>query len=649
MVEQYITSLVLFFETCCLSWSCRYLLFLLVAMLAAEIFLISILIQESVKKRKGRFARMVFQVGLKTKKFVKNNRLLIVVSTLPLLAFIPLPVFPLHYPKDILTTLSQVTASILGIVGAATLLVFELGKKSLGTYASIGLLKLGALKTLFYLHIVSLLISLSSLIILDDPINAFNLRLTYVSIIVFFVSILSLPRLLNMAFSSLHTRNQVKALFRNLLPLDIRVFQTPRRALLFPDYLTNLEENPLFIVTEIGKSALKEGDTMSARYVIAESKDKLIKLLERCGEGHGSGRDVISAFLHIYKSVALEAVRQRDESLLISILDAFSEIHKFTAENKFAWSETIELNEVIEQLLMNSVAEGLNETTISGIYSLEHIMKTHLEKNIPPIDKIWEFYGGTRKVEEGADHDADLQWDNVSSNYTGMLNSVADLAIKHRRTSVVRVALGIFTSIASNTLPMEQLSDKQKDTIIDWSYYYAKTLALKSVDEGLWGSVSAPSPFSPGRINRMLESGRNRPLMDFAEFLIQIAHRKNLGTFILNELGAVGRHTIRYLGRNKIFREAVIFILKTLDGLRELVEQDKTPEGRKLYLETYSQMESLGKWAENHQGRDPIVGEIEKHLAKFGRLGGIEKEEKEHAIEWPKIKNVPWRNYLSGK
>ncbi|MBC8276249.1 MAG: hypothetical protein H8E40_14945, partial [Chloroflexi bacterium] len=352
-------------------------------------------------------------------------------------------------------------------------------------------------------------------------------------------------------------------------------------------------------------------------------------------------RTFINAFGVIIRNAAREAIKQKEEGTLLTVLDVIEETHGFCAEKRVPGHNFIEFNETLQEILEQTIDSGLDEVARRGFWCVERIQMNHLANNVPAENEIWGLHvGSDTKKDIPVDHDKDLQWGYVSREYVGMLARLTERAIEHKRGELAATGLRSLTGIASDVV-RGQLGNLQKRDIVASCYYGAEILTLRCADEGLYPRVLTLSPFSSFAIDEALERRADYsviPLLRFSETLIQLASKDALIPFVLNELGTVGRGLVEKMDEDKIFVEALLFVTKVFDRIREILERGITEENKRVYLEVHTQIESLQRWmADKKKTNEKVEREISLALASFGKLEDLQKDYEGSIIRWPTV------------
>lgn len=547
---------------------------------------------------------------------------------------------------NLLPTLIQAIASIMSIIIAVVLVAFEIQRRLSAGLTVRYFLNNRHVRGFFALYVSTLIISIIALATLEATPSLLTIKLAYLAI---GLSIYALFRLyfdLRKMFSEMHIKSRSERIVGMIEVSHTEIFGYDFNSLVNSNYLEAVEHNTLFVLTEMAVNLLRERDTTSALYIVSGVLDKLIKILdENFKDFNYERRGVIKGFLFLFSDVADEALKQGNSRMALFILHSFKKIHSYYADNKYRWSEMGELNNAIFSLLNEAIQVGMNELVTDGIYALEHIMEFHLEKNIPDAKDIWEMKGGELKSEDKSqiksDYNLDLQWDHVSSEYVRMIASLIENSLKNKNTNVL--GFSSLTFLSNKVLDMSNLTVKQKQRIVFQCYYYVRSLAIKGIDAGVWGKTSVPDPFHMGDVYGVLHYKKEfakRILTEYGEYLIELAHRRMLDEFVLNEFGSIGRGCVRDINEDNIYHQALHYILRVFDVLRKEIEKDDSLESNKVYLELYDQINSFSKWSKDLPVANArrLKGLINKYKNRFRDINKVKGVQGSLTAEWPEPK-----------
>jgi len=590
------------------------------------------------KKRKI----VLFHGWSRIKNFCSNLRIALGILFIFLLIWLFGPRLPsflgiksLSSANTVLAVIVGALGSLLGIIIAVILVAFEILRKTYTTYATKAFFQNERLRELFVLYVSTIIVSILTIASLSYPLDSRDVCRIYISLYLFIGSISVLFPYSKEIIASAQSKEKIRELVNQVDYWAVSSFSRFRPPVPPSTYIESMEDNPIFILSEVSVRTLKDDDRLIPNLVLVESTNKLLKMLDTAS----NKRETINAFLIIFRNTAQQAIHYRQEGILRTIMYSIEIVHNFCAEKRIPWHEVIELNEFLNDMLEESIKVGLNQTVEHGFWMIERLMKEHLDKNVPNEDEIWDLHIRTGK-EVPVDHEKSLQWENVSTEYIRMISNLVEKSIELKCGEIVRTGLSSLIRIASEVID-SKLGDLQKADIVRLCYYYAKALTLKCVDENLYKKVLALSPFEFLRIEEALENEAEFskiPLIEFSDFIIKLAKENSLDTFDLNELGSIGRSAIDKLGKNKKYKDALIFIIDVFDKLREITETDLTEEKKRIYLAISSQAESLKNWMKQHEKKDEEVqSKLNSVLSKFSKIEVLRREQEQNIVKWPEI------------
>lgn len=594
------------------------------------------------KKKWKKCKRFLFRAQAPIKNFCSNLRLALGILFIFLLIWLFRPSIPdflgiknTSSANTVLVVIAGALASILGIIIAVILVAFEILRKTYTTYALTAFFENERLRELSILYVSTIIVSILTLASLPDPLDVRDVSLIYFPLFLFTICISTLFPYSKEIIASTQSKERIMKLVNDIDYSAVSIFSRFRPPVPPSKYIKSMEDNPIFILSEVSIRALRDDDRLIPNLVLTESTNKLLKMLDNGGDK----RETINAFLVILKNTARIAIRSRQEGILRTVIYSIEIVHDFCAEKQIPWHEVIELNEFLADMLEESIKAGLTQPVEHGFWTIERFTKEHLNKNVPNEDEIWDLHIHTGK-KVPVNHDKSLQWWHVSQEYPMMIRTLVEKAIELRRARMASVGLGSLIRIASEVID-SQLGDLQKSRVVSWCYYYAKTLTLKAVDENLYRRAGFLSPFRSLRIKEALEKEvefSKEPLIQFSDFIIKLTQKDSVDAFDLNELGTIGRGVVDKLGKNKIYKEALFLIIEVFDRLRKIVGADLTEEKKPIYLKINSQVKSLKEWMEAHKKEDrDVEKKLNSLLSRFSKVEKLKTEYKESIIKWPEI------------
>ena len=529
---------------------------------------------------------------------------------------------------SVLSTIIGSLSAILGIVIAVMLVAFEILRKTYSAYAFKNFFQDEHLKEIFSIYTSTIIVSVLALASLSDPLNSRDINLIYLSLTLFVGSLLVLFPYSQKIISSTQSNKRIGDLVKRIDSKETKFFRRQ-------NYLrdpTLIEENPIFILSEVTVRALKNDDQILSHFIVDKSTEKLLTILNNV-DNYDEAGETIDAFLNIYKNAASQATKSCQERTLYEVLGAIEGIHYFCAENKIPWNVVIGLNDTLVEIIEGTTESDLINASQQGLYAIGRIMKMHLEKNSPYEDEIWLL--STKDDKNIQDEiNKDLQWADISDRYTRMISSITETAIELQKGEIVNTALYVLEGIALAVMDMN-LGDRQKTLIIERCYYDVEKIVLKCVDAGLYrkGTIKPPSAF----VNASKKEAKfsNIPVIAFSNILIQLAQRNLLDSFSLNMLGTFGRSSIHKIEEGEFYKDSILFIIKTFNKIKNIIEEDLNEENKLFYMELNTQLNSFKKWMENYKKNDSDVETaLSDAINSFSKVGQIKSEYEKDTIIW---------------
>ena len=381
-----------------------------------------------------------------------------------------------------------------------------------------------------------------------------------------------------------------------------------------------IENNPLFILSDVCIRSINDEDRLTPRLIISESTSKLLELLKG-SDGGQIARNYINSFFIIFKIAFEKASSLRQNGTLITILYAVEQIYHTCAENKFKWYSMIELNEELERIAIVLVESNNNDLAKRAIWLLERVYLEQVKNNLPEESEIWELNFDDKK-RENDDIEKANQWSEINYKLLYDLNNIIEHAFECKRTEVIWHGLRAFTSIATEICSY-RLGDRMKLTIIQNCLYFAKNLTIESSELNLIKRSSLMIPFNALSMDRILEPSKEyskSALLYFGSTFIELAKRDQLTSFSLNEIGATGRFCMREIEKSDFLKESTIYLTNVLISIFEIYRNSSNQDKDQFLLEAYNQAESIRKWFKGDPSNyEELLRNLDEKLSKINK------------------------------
>jgi len=312
-------------------------------------------------------------------------------------------------------------------------------------------------------------------------------------------------------------------------------------------------------------------------------------------------------------------------------------IHSYCAENQVQWHEMIELNEFMENTTKICIRKKLDDISRDALYMIPQIFERHIKNNTPEQKNIWDLNLVDGKPPEKTDHNISNHWQHISHDYTYMQAKLTQEAIENELSEVVSTGIHGFNSMTSTTINSNNLGNEQVRIILNYISYEAKRLLIDASKKDFWDRMVKISPFDSFSITNCLDKKKmysNILLLGASRLQLDLLKAGRLPIFELNDLGTAGRHCIHEIEKsNDIYEQSINFIVAVFSEMRKLLERNLSDDRKNLYLEVYSQLESLQRW--KGKKSKEIKEKISTGLDKFSKITKIKKELKKEDMVWP--------------
>lgn len=530
--------------------------------------------------------------------------------------------------SNILSIIIGALTSILGVLIAIIVVAFNIFRKYYNFYAFRTFFKNKKLRDFITFYLLTITIAYLTLIEISNPLKPHIINLIYLAIVLFVISLWILFPYSNAIISSSQSKGNIKKIVNQISVDNVRVYKL--RSEIMPSFSQlEIEENPIFVLNELGTRTLKDNDWLTSIYIISASEWKLFELLNDHLKENGHkdekknqerGR-IIELFILIVKPIAYQAIKTEDEGVLTNVLGFIENFHYVAAQNQMAWYEVSALNDFFRNLLKKTLEAKLDNITYMGLLSVQNIMKDHLENNVPSEDEIFklQYWKGNKNLKKSWDSQKDIQWDAVSRNYPEIISEIAKNAIELHNEEIVTKGMISLLDIMINVIKMP-LGDLQKFDVVKNCCWGINDLIKIKIDTNLYGDNFYLSYFGiviKGAIENAGKKILKTIFYSYAYNLRALAQKGMLSLYELNDIGALGRLFTGKIDENILYKESLIFIIILFDKLRETVE-NPIRDNKSFYVELCEQVISIRTWMKQENKEDKEIDEqIDKVLSNF--------------------------------
>jgi hypothetical protein len=536
-------------------------------------------------------------------------------------------------------------SSILGILVALILVTFELSRQSYSHHAFRLVFGHPRFLELVTWYLTTILLSLYVLLSLSPPLSLRSNALMMASLVTATISLVILAPSCYAVVRRPHAKSQITTLAAAIgwdAISELGRFRSPRAP---ADEVAALEENPIFILGELGIRTIRQRDRITPRLILGEFGNRLLELLNAAGNSSlGPRRQIIESFLVGVRPVATVAIEEGAVETVASAFGFYERVHRFAAEKQLAWHELIELDELADELIALTIKNDLDVVLRNANYTLVRVALGHLRHNVPAEEALWllQVRAG-RDIhalpdrDKTKDADAFNQWRHISDTYTRCIAEGGTRAVVARRRDAVIASFSALQHLRSEITDLP-LGPLQKEDLTFSICTKARHLIASAARDGIYDALMLGlSPFNSFALDRSNgERADKTLLMQWAATLLEVSAAGRLEGFELNDLGTCGRGLASEVSQQMFPRQAMLLIAETFDRLRRDIEAKGGPNAKRLYLELREQVLSLQQWLKQANATVlEIDSKIAEVLANFPSYEAFRTELRMQEVRWP--------------
>ncbi len=569
-------------------------------------------------------------------KFTKEYSPKFYVFLLCALVYAVLKLFPFAFVSDLLNIetigpsdyfylLTEITASIFGILITVVLLTFQLLKPKALRRKDENILHNQSVSNFVALStfiIIGSVYSYTSIHDFSTPNNitiAYFLLYLFVSfiILVFPVAVL----ILNEVNWLKKTEKEIQQLtfkdYQNILPLRFQRFQK------------NDFQNPLSKIGEELTSAIRDNDNDAVSAILQELNKKTKELI-----GDGTDRlttsQLCDALTFIWSNGNAEALRSQNLYYYATVWASIEEIYEYAAQNKILLLHIQDIDSYIYTFIEFLAQNKLSESLTIGVNTLYEAFKVNLNNNCPPQKEISDLYRIFDKGNKVAGKmDSDMQWDHIT-RLLGHIVRIHRLSIELSEQqlykSTLRSLTGIINEIEHGSFASMEVF-KEAYIVIDLIRNMLYN-AQNAMDKGMFKETSETYRIEGRVIAGFISKEKfyaKQVLESISDFIILNQRSERLTYWLtINMWGAIPRHTSKNYKNNKFIREATTFIFSSFVTMKEEIEKNQLPNQLKNYLEIKNQMNALKRTLlEDGNKKSKLLKKIDLFINSFKRIESV--------------------------
>lgn len=526
----------------------------------------------------------------------------------------------------------NLTASILGVLIAVVLLMFQMNKDTFLRRKGENFMDKPMIFIIVLVSLSILILGFVSFMTIPEFANGSQLTLGYF-IGYLFVGFISLifPAI-NDILDELNTLKIVRERIQSLNTTDF--FQQNQHP---NDYIALDPDHTLHRIRHSLITAVRESDYESYTEILTCLNERATQLF-----GNAADRQVTDSILKgltfIWQESIFEASRNNVLQFYKSLWDTIGALYGYASAQKSPLLHFQEVEHFIYEHIQFLGRNNMGDALSSGVWVLADAFTKNLTTNRPPQEEITDLYDLFEHPSPNPHNiGASLQWDYIE-RFTENIQSIQRIAIENQDRELYQTS-NFHTNSILNDISHQifgALGDYQEGTIALRIIGFGQHLVNDALEVGLFkstmGSYTINTSFTKYAIEKKAFYVKE-VLSSISDYLIVTQRKERLDANTILQFGAIGRHASKLYVDNDVANASINFIIKTLKRLKDEIESIQLPGQITNYEAVKKQLESQKDYLLRHNPNleDAILGEIQTILDNFRT---VTTDSKRNIIEW---------------
>jgi hypothetical protein len=512
----------------------------------------------------------------------------------------------------------NLTASILGVLIAVVLLMFQMNKDTFLRRKGENFMEKPMIFIIVVVSLSILILGFVSFVTIPEFSNDSQLTLGYF-IGYLFVGFIALifPAISDILYE-LNTLKIVRDRIQALIANDF--FQENQHP---NDYITLDPDHSLYRIRHELIMAVRESDYEAYTEILSYLSKKATQLF-----GNADNRIVTDGILKgltfIWQESIFEASRNNVQQFYKSLWDNIGALYSYASEKKAPLLHFQEIEHFIYEHIQFLGRNNMGDALTSGIWILADAFSKNLTTNRPSQEQISDIYD-LFEHPNGNQHniDASIQWDYIE-RFIGFIHDIQRIAISNQDRELYQMCNfhtnNILNDISHNFYG--KLGNYQEGAISLKILGYGQYHLDQAFEAGLFkttmGSDTINTSFTKYAIEKK-EFYVKEIMKSISDYIIIAQRKGRLDRFTIQMFGAIGRHASKFYLNNDVASATIKFIVRTLKLMKDEVESNQLPEQKTNYEAIKRQLESQKDYLllDNPNLDDPISTDIQNILADF--------------------------------
>jgi hypothetical protein len=543
-------------------------------------------------------------------------------------------VLGLYYIKadDYFGLILNLTASILGVMIAVVLLMFQMNKDTFLRRKGENFMDKTMIFTIVLVSLSILLLGFVSFVTIPEFTNGAELTLGYFIGYLFVGFIVLIFPAINDMLDELNTLKISRERIQALTLADF--FQENHRPI---DYVALDPDHSLHRIRHLLIMAVRESDYESYTEILGDLNQKTTQMF-----GNAANRQLTDGILKgltfIWQESIFEASRNNVHQFYKSLWDTIGGLYSYAASKKCPLLHFQEIEHFIYEHIQFLGRNNMGDALTSGVWMLADAFNKNVQSNIPVQEKISNLYDLFEHQNENPhDIDASIQWDHVE-RFIGFIQQIQNISISNQDKELYHTCNFHTNSILSDISHgmTGKLGNYQEGAIalniIGFGQYYLEEALQAGLFTTTLGSYEINTSFTKYAIEKKVFYVKNI-MGSISDFIIKTQRKGHLDNYTIQMFAAIGRHASKFYLENDIANTTIKFIVRTLKLMKDEIEKGQLPNELRNYLVIKKQLESQRDFllSDNPDLEDPILKDIQNIIIDF-KSG--ETENDRNIITW---------------
>jgi len=526
----------------------------------------------------------------------------------------------------------NLTASILGVLTAVVLLMFQMNKDTFLRRKGENFMDKPMILIIVLISLSILILGFVSFVTIPEFANGSQLTLGYFIGYLFVGFIALIFPAINAILDELNTLKIVRKRIQALNTTDF--FQENQHP---NDYIALDPDHTLHRIRHSLIMAVQESDYESYTEILTCLNDRVMQLF-----GNAANRrltdSILKGLTFIWQESIFEASRNNVQQFYKSLWDTMGALYSYASIQKSPLLHFQEVQHFIYEYIQFLGRNNMGDALSSGVWVLADAFTKNLTTNRPPQEEITDLYDLFEHPNPNPHNvDASLQWDYIE-RFTGNIQSIQGIAIANEDRELYQTS-NFHTNSILNDISHQifgALGNYHEGAIalriIGFGQYYVDEALDSRLFKTTMGSYTINTNFTKYAIEKKAFYVKE-VLGSISDYIIVTQRKERLDSNTILQFGAIGRHASTLYSVNDVANASIKFIVKTLKRLKDEIESSQLPGQITNYESVKKQLESQKNYLlrDNPDLESPILGEIQTILDDFRT---ITTDSEKNIIEW---------------